>query len=300
MDERTTPIKAGNSDDITRRFYDSFVIEMRLINAALPRTDIELFGQHLTTPIITAAVSRLNETCPDGFSKMAEAIKNVGTIMCMGIGEASELETIAATGTRAVKIIKPYKNEDIIFAQLDHARAIGAKAAGMDIDHCFQKDGTPSCTREGDSLEPKSSIQLRRYAEYAGIPFIVKGILSVQDAIAAEQSGAGAIVISHHHAIMDFAAPPPMLLPTIVKALNSRIPILVDCGIQTGIDAFKALALGATAVCVGRKLIAPLIKDGTQGVENTLHEMTAELAGMLARTSSPDPHHIDPTVLVRL
>jgi isopentenyl diphosphate isomerase/L-lactate dehydrogenase-like FMN-dependent dehydrogenase len=71
----------------------------------------------------------------------------------------------------------------------------------------------------------------------------------------------------------------------------------VDCGISSGMDVFKALALGATAVSAGRIIMDALGKDGAQGVTNTINKMTEELAGVMARTCSPDLNHIDPAVI---
>jgi isopentenyl diphosphate isomerase/L-lactate dehydrogenase-like FMN-dependent dehydrogenase len=94
---------------------------------------------------------------------------------------------------------------------------------------------------------------------------------------------------------MPSAVPPLMVLPEIVKVIQHRIPIFVDCGIESGLDAFKALALGADAVCVGRHLM-PLLK--TEGaVAARLREMTGELKSIMARTGAKSIREIDPTVL---
>ena len=288
---------AGNSDVITRQYYDSLLIEMRVLDSVFPSTGITLFGRELRTPIMTAAFSRLNETCEDGFAKLAEGAKAAGTAAWMGIGGDEEFRALAASGVPAVKIIKPYRDNDEILRQLEVARSCGAMAAGVDVDHCVAKDGTVAFTREGDAVAPKTTEEIRSFAEAAGIPFIVKGVLSVHDAVKSAEAGAGAIVVSHNHAIMPCAVPPARLLPQIARELKGRVVIIVDCGIAGGADAFKALALGADAVCVGRPLLGPLIKEGADGVRKLLQTMTDELAGFLARTGSPDPMHIDHAVI---
>lgn len=75
------------------------------------------------------------------------------------------------------------------------------------------------------------------------------------------------------------------------------MPIFVDCGIATGYDTFKALALGATAVCVGRAVLEPLKKEGAEGAFKYMRQMTRELAGVMARTGSPDIAHIERSVI---
>jgi 4-hydroxymandelate oxidase len=88
-----------------------------------------------------------------------------------------------------------------------------------------------------------------------------------------------------------------MVLPKIVKLVNNEIPIFVDCGIINGLDAFKALALGATAVSVGRALMDPLKENGANGVKNKIITMSEELAAGMSRTCSADISSIDPTVI---
>jgi 4-hydroxymandelate oxidase len=131
----------------------------------------------------------------------------------------------------------------------------------------------------------------------ADLPFVVKGVLSVQDAVKCAKAGVRGIVVSHHHGILDYAVPPLMILPKIVEAVGSEMPIFVDCGIATGYDAFKALALGATAVCVGRAVLGPLKEGGAEAAGKYVAQMTRELAGAMARTGSPDIRHIDRSVI---
>ena len=76
------------------------------------------------------------------------------------------------------------------------------------------------------------------------------------------------------------------------------MPVFVDCGIISGMDAYKCLALGAKAVSVGRHLM-PLLKDGAQSVSDRINEMTAELAGIMARTGVKSLDDMDPTVIHR-
>ena len=106
-------------------------------------------------------------------------------------------------------------------------------------------------------------------------------------------------MVSHHHGIMPYAVPPLMVLPEIVEAVGGRMPVFVDCGIMTGMDAFKALALGATAVSAGRIVMGPLEAEGSDGVKKIIGRMTAELAGAMARTCSADIRHIDSSLIWR-
>jgi isopentenyl diphosphate isomerase/L-lactate dehydrogenase-like FMN-dependent dehydrogenase len=90
-----------------------------------------------------------------------------------------------------------------------------------------------------------------------------------------------------------------MVLPKIAKVVDHSIPIFVDCGVESGIDVFKALALGATAVSVGRAIMNSLTEDGAGGVQKKIDLMTQELSGTMARTGSSDIRHIDSSVIWR-
>ena len=92
--------------------------------------------------------------------------------------------------------------------------------------------------------------------------------------------------------------PPLMVLPEIKKALaGSGIEIYVDCSMDTGYDAYKALALGADAVSVGRGILSPLLKEGTKGVENKVRRMNEELSELMIYTGVQDTRSFDPTVI---
>ncbi len=105
-------------------------------------------------------------------------------------------------------------------------------------------------------------------------------------------------MVSHHHGIMDYAVPPLRMLPEIVKVVQGQIPVFVDCGIISGMDAYKALALGAAAVCAGRVVMEPLGKNGAEGVRDQILGMNEELKGVMARTGCGDLGSMDPSVIV--
>ena len=132
----------------------------------------------------------------------------------------------------------------------------------------------------------------------ASIPFIAKGVLSVQDACKAANAGCAGIVISHHHGRIPYGIPPLALLPDIKKALQDKdVKIFVDCGMNSGYDAYKALALGADAVSVGRGILSPLLKDGSQGVINKIQRMNEELKQLMMYTGIANTSSFDASVI---
>lgn len=286
----------GSSDRITREYFDSLLVEMRHIDGKRPDTSFSLYGESFDTPIMMAALSHLNNLHEKGMVEMAKGAKMANAVNWAGMGEMEELEEIAATGARTIKIIKPYADNKMIFDRIEHAKKCGVLAVGIDVDHAFNGFGDYD-TVLGYEMRPKSAEEIKEFVSAAGIPFIIKGVLSEKDAYKCLKAGVKGIVVSHHHGIMDYAVPPLKVLPAIVKVIGGEIPVFVDCGISSGMDVFKALALGATAVSAGRVIMDPLKENGAEGVRDTILKMNNELKGVMARTGCFDLDHMDSSVI---
>ena len=287
-----TKFNPGDSNQITREYFDSLLIEMRHLDGVLPSTKVEIYGKTFDTPLMMAAFSHMKT-----LEEIARAAKAANALNWVGMGSEEQLEQLVATGAETVKIIKPYRENERILAKIEHAKKLGVLAVGMDIDHSFNRRGEYDVV-VGEEMRPKSVAELREFVQAAGeTPFIVKGVLSVTDAVKCAEAGVRGIVVSHHHGIMDYAVPPLMVLPKIAEAVGDAMPIFLDCGIASGSDAFKALALGATAVSVGRALFEPLNADGAEGAAACIRKLTEELAGIMARTGCADTKHIDASLI---
>jgi isopentenyl diphosphate isomerase/L-lactate dehydrogenase-like FMN-dependent dehydrogenase len=287
---------AGDSAKITREYFDSLLVELRYIDGVEPSTKLELYGETFATPVMFAALSHLDRVRPKGMVESAKGVLAAGGVMWAGMGDEKELEEICATGARTVKIIKPYADNRDIFKKIEHAEKCGCLAVGIDVDHSFTKFGKYDVVHDLP-MRSKTLDEIREFVKSTKLPFIIKGVLSEQDTYKCLNAGVRGIVVSHHHGRIDYSLPPLRILPKIAKIVNRQIPIFVDCGINRGMDAFKALALGATAVSVGRVIMAPLGTDGAAGVQKVIQDITAEMAGALAFTCSPDITHIDPGVI---
>lgn len=285
----------SKTDEITREYFNSMLITPRYLDSDLPDISIKMFDRSYKTPVMTAALSHLHNICENGMVEFAKGAKAAGAMHFVGMGEDDELEQIIASGADTVKIIKPHMNDDEVFRKIEHAVKNGAIAVGMDIDHAISHDGQYDCVF-GLPMRPKSTAQLSEYVKAAGVPFIVKGVLSSSDAEKSVEAGAAAILVSHHHGIMDCMVPPLMVLPEIVKAVDGKAKIIVDCGIENGMDVFKALALGADGVGIGRNLMEPL-KAGGEGVAHRIDEINHELMTVMARTGAKTIADIDPSVI---
>lgn len=287
----------SNSDKITRDYFDSLLIEPRYLDSVIPSTQMTLFGETFRTPVMTAALSHLNNTAQVGMTVYARAAALSGAVHWVGMGSESELEDIVATGAKTIKIIKPHADNHVVLRKIEHAVKVGCIAVGMDIDHAFNSEGGYDNVF-GLQIKPKTTEELADFVQAAGVPFIAKGVLSPYDADKCLKAGCAGIVVSHHHGIVQYAVPPLMVLHDILSVVSDAMPVFVDCGIESGMDVYKCLALGAKAVSVGRHLM-PLLKDGAEAVAQRIDGMTAELAGVMARTGVSSLDKMDSTVIHR-
>ena len=253
----------GNADAFTRYFFDSLMFESRYLDSDIPSTKLELFGETFDTPIMTAALSHLRVPNGNGLVVYAQAAKACNAVHWFGMGEDKDLEDIIATGARTIKVIKPHADNAEIFRRIKHAVNAGCFALGMDIDHSF---------------------------DFKGNYDTVLGCL---------QAGCAGIVISHHGGHLKYSIPPLMVIEDIVDAVGGKMKIFVDCGITSGFDAYKCMALGADAVSVGRHLM-PLLQNGADAVANRIKAMTAELAGVMTATGVHNLGEFDPSVIHRV
>jgi isopentenyl diphosphate isomerase/L-lactate dehydrogenase-like FMN-dependent dehydrogenase len=292
--------KAMDANQITREYFDEILIEMRHIDGVVPDTGMTLYGKKFQTPVMMAALSHLKGKGQegDGMVQMAEGAKLAGAVNWAGMGTDEQYAAIASVDAPTIRIIKPYADESLVESAIEQAEALGALAVGMDLDHSF--NGRGECDNVlGYPMRPRSLKEIEGYCNRTKLPFIIKGVLSAADARKCLEAGVSGIVVSHHHGILPTAVPPLMVLPEIAEVIDGRIPIFVDCGIMNGTDVFKALALGATAVSVGRPVMGAILENGAQGAADTIREITQELAGAMARTCSPDIRHIDRSLLWR-
>ncbi len=281
----------GDSIRIAREYMDSLLVESRIVGASVPSTKFAFLGEEFDTPIMTAALSHID------LAGMARGAKDAGAAVSIGMGDNAVFGDVLATGAKVMKIIKPYADHKVIYSRLRFAEENGAMAVGMDVEHAIHADSAePDCIH-GLQMALPSLDELRSFIQFTKLPFFIKGALSVQDAQRCADLGCAGIILSHHNGLMRYAVPPVRLLPKIRQAVGNRLLLIADGGMESGYDAFKALALGADAVTVGRPLMAPLKEKGPDGVRSVLITMTKQLQSMMYRTGSRDLKHIDPSVI---
>jgi isopentenyl diphosphate isomerase/L-lactate dehydrogenase-like FMN-dependent dehydrogenase len=153
-------------------------------------------------------------------------------------------------------------------------------------------------TSAGQPVGPKSVADIRAIKQNTSIPFIVKGIMTVDDARACYEAGADALVVSNHGGrALDHTPGTAEVLPAIAEAVKGRITILVDGGIRSGSDVLKMLALGADAVLIGRPLATGAVGGGAAGVAMVLARLAAELQVAMLLTGTADVVDVPPEII---
>ena len=254
-----------------------------------PDTHVELFGRSFKYPFFAGPVGAVNLHYSDVHTDMtyndvlvrACAESGIAAFTGDGVDAAvfqGAMEAIRTAGGVGVPTIKPW-NQELVFEKLDLARTSGCKAVAMDIDGAglpFLKNMTPPAGS-------KSVQELAEIIRYAGMPFIVKGVMTVRGAQKAAEAGAAAIIVSNHGGrVLGQTPASAEVLPEIADAVGSSMKIFVDGGIRTGTDVFKALALGADAVLIGRPFVPMVYGDGAQGVATYIEKIGSELRDTMA------------------
>ena len=287
----------GNSDRITRTYIDSLLIETRYMDTADPCLDYELYGEKFASPIMTAALSHLDKfMAPGAEAALAKGAKEAGAVLWFGMASIEDLDRLADTGARMIEIIKPYAAREEIYTRIRHAEERGFLAVGIDIDHAFDREGN-TCVVDGQEMKAMTTQEFGEICKSTKLPVIAKGILSIHDAEKCLNAGAGGLVLSHHMNCIEYAIPPLAALPEIAKFVNGAVPVFAENQILTGMDAFKALALGASGVCIGRPLMNAIKQDPENGVRDYLLKANQELRKAMAFTGTTDLSKMDPTVI---
>ena len=291
--------RLSDANVITEKFMDSILIEERLIDSVVADLSVNFLGDTFAMPVLTPAFSHLgnfNNREKTGLEEYSVAAKESNILNFCGMMENEQFKKIVDTGAKTVRIVKPYADHAKVLDQMQYAESIGAFGIGMDIDHIFGPEGLDVVV--GEQMAVQTTDMLRSYVEMTKLPFVVKGVLGVQDAVKCAEIGAKAIIISHHHGRLPYAVPPIMILPAIKEALKGTdVQIIVDCGIASGADVFKALALGADACAVGRSMLPSLEKDGVDGVKAFLQKVGSELRYMMSFTGFAAVADINDSVL---
>ena len=260
------------------------LVEKRLID-----TSLSLFGKNFQYPFFAGPVGAVNMHYGDSLNDVSyndilvSSCAEFGIAAFTGDGMDSNVmvaatEAIKKAGGLGIPTVKPW-NVEMVREKMALVKDAGAFAAAMDIDAA----GLPFLKNFNPPAGSKSVEELREIVKAAGVPFIVKGIMTVKGALKAKEAGAAAIVVSNHGGrVLDQCPATAEVLEEIATAVDGSMKIFVDGGIRSGTDVFKALALGADAVIIARPFVTAVYGGGREGVEAYIQKIGSELADTMA------------------
>ena len=247
-------------------------------------TSFEIFGRTYKAPIFAAPIGAMKLHYGDKYDDLeynnilVPACADAGIAAFTGDGVNAAVmrgatEAIRAKDGKGIPTVKPW-DVNTLQEKLELIKASGSFAVAMDIDGAglpFLKNLTPPAGS-------KTEDELREVAEMAGVPFIIKGIMTRRGALKAKDAGAAAIVVSNHGGrVLDQCPATAEVLEDIVEAVGGRMKILVDGGLRSGVDVFKALAMGADGVLLGRPFVTAVYGGAAEGVQCYIDKIGGEL-----------------------
>jgi isopentenyl diphosphate isomerase/L-lactate dehydrogenase-like FMN-dependent dehydrogenase len=292
-------VETGWVVENNRRVIDSYMFRQRCIDApAAASTEVTFLGVELKTPVIMSAMTMPIPAVRDGGLMMvAEGVKASGSMMWTGTPIPENLAELVKTGVPLMQNVKPHADRKKLYNELDLILNAGVAAVGIEID-------SGQGTKGGDRLmakncAPLSLKELREIRKIVTTPLIMKGVLSEYDAMVSLGAGADAIMVSNHGGrTIDYLPHPFQVAEEICRAVDRRVPLMMDSGFRRGSGVLKALALGATLVGLGRPILFGLAADGVDGVREVISGITEELRRIMVMVGAGSLDQIGPDCLV--
>lgn len=273
--------------------YDNYMAwrSIRLnMDAIVPNTEIdtsaELFGRKLAFPMLSAPIGSIRlqfnptDDVRDFNEKCMAACESRGILHFYSSGLTEDVHNAAirsrlAHGNNGVPVINPEADENIIM-QMNRCKASGVNPLAISV--VVDSAGLPHLKACHGTGGTKSVEQLRMLKEEAGVPFVVKGVMTVPSAMKALEAGADAIIVSNHGGrVLSDTPATAEVLGEIADAVAGRATIIVDGGIRSGVDMFKAYALGADFCMICRPVLISYYGGGQEGLECYFDKLRDEL-----------------------
>ena len=329
-------LASGSDDDRTvrsnRDAFDRWYLRPgRMVDVTHVDTSVELLGVRWPSPIVLAPVGSQKAFHPDGELASARAARAANHLQILSSVTSTAVEEVgAARGTPLWYQLYPTSRWEIGSALVRRATAAGAsaivltvdypgqpnretqhKAARLDTRDCKQCHTDPTGDMRRKPMYQGTNVTMEEFyatnvtwdmigklREITSLPIIIKGILTSEDAVACVSRGVDCVIVSNHGGrSLESLRGTLSCLPEIVSAVGGRIPVLIDGGFRRGTDIFKALALGADAICVGRPYIWGLAAFGQAGVERALALLRGELERAMRYTGVTSLKAITPALL---
>jgi isopentenyl diphosphate isomerase/L-lactate dehydrogenase-like FMN-dependent dehydrogenase len=287
------------------RAFGRYVFRQKIFHdVSDPDISIELFGHTLPIPAITAPVGSFSLIGKDAEREVAQGTERAGAMMF--VSQAAKFNPRDwRDAAKSPLVFMAYMNrgKEEVSEYAKMSEDLGFAAVGITMDTVkpvkigdqvplSTKDGKP---RRGHKSTPKDIEWMKRQVR---LPVVVKGIMGAEDARAAIDAGADALVVSNHGGrILDFNRAALEALPEVVEAVGGKVPVLLDSGIRSGGDIVKAMALGAKAVLVGRPIAWGVGAFGAAGVARAFAILAEEMQRVLCMTGVARAREVNPSIL---
>ena len=281
------PGAKGVGDTAIRNYqkWQEIRVQMDTLHENVPvDMSVELFGRKFSYPFFSGPVGAVELHYSDAYDELTynkilvSACADNGIAAFTGDGLNPQVmvgatDAVAAAGGVGIPTVKPW-NLPLIKEKLELVKKSGAFAVAMDVDAA----GLPFLKNMQPPAGSKSVEELTEIVKEAGIPFIVKGVMTVRGALKAHAAGAAAIIVSNHGGrVLDQCSATAEVLEEICHAVGGGMKVLVDGGIRSGVDIFKALALGADGVVIARPFVTAVYGGAEEGVKVYIEKLAGEL-----------------------
>jgi hypothetical protein len=284
---------------------NSYKLNMRTIHSAKdPDISVKLFGKKMSLPVFAAPVSGTTLNMGGKFTEEEYISWVINGCLDAGIypmvGDTAvdsflitNLEQLEKCGGKGIAFIKPWKNESVI-EKIKLSEKAGAYAVGMDIDAC----GLITLALHGKPVMPKTVEEIKEIVNSTNLPFILKGVMTVEDAEFAVEAGVSAIVVSNHGGrVLEETPGVAQVLPEIAERVKGKVTILADGGVRTGVDVLKMIALGADGVLIGRPFVTASFGGEREGVKTYIEKLKGELKSAMVLTGCNSIEKISSKIL---
>ncbi|MFW6036769.1 MAG: alpha-hydroxy-acid oxidizing protein [Desulfonatronovibrio sp.] len=271
-----------------------------------PDLTMTLWGSKFSMPVMAAPMTGTTYNMGGALSEekfvshIVSGSIDAGSLAFTGDGADpamfdSGLKAIQEYSGQGIAIIKPRAQNEII-ARIKSAEKAGAMAVGIDIDGA----GLITMAQMGQAVGPKSVDEIRELVQCTDLPFVLKGVMTPEDAQSALEAGVAAIVVSNHGGrVLDSTPGAAVVLPEISALVRDKMLVLADGGVRSGGDVLKLLALGADGILVGRPLIIGAFGGGREGVSLMLRKMSQELVQAMLLTGTSSVGRVSPGIIQR-
>ena len=297
----------GSSFQDNVRALADIQFNMRCLHDVVaPDLSVSLLGFDLSLPVLAAPIGGVSFNMGGGvpedeyiLAKLTACVE-AGTVGCTGDGvpdfiHESGLAAIKTLDGKGIPFIKPWEDQEL-YTKLDKALDAGAEVVGVDVDAA----GLVTLRKMGRPVAPKPVSELAAVIRRTKARFVVKGVMTPDEARLCVDAGAAGIVVSNHGGrVLDGTPGTARVLREVAEAVRGQIAVLADGGVRSGADVLRMLALGADAVLIGRPFSVAVLGGGKEGATQYLEKIRQELTQCMVLTGTASARAVDSRIIRR-